>query len=100
MATKKEMLEQSQKAMGDFIKLADYLFGDNAPLDVNEIPKDNPFYEDIRSISDEMELDWDKMEHNDSNRVMLNVLSEYYYRIQPEDESCKPVVTISFRKSE
>lgn len=101
MATKKEILEQSQQAMGDFIKLADYLFGDKAPLDVNEIPQDNPFYQDIRALSDEMELDWENMEHGDSNRVMLNILSEYFTRIQPEDdEECKLTVTVSVSKKD
>lgn len=95
MATKKQQLEQSQQAIGDFIKLSDFLFGENAPTDVNEIPEEHPFYKDFKAISDEMELDWKNMEHADSNRVMLNVLAEYYYRIQP-DEKYQPVVTISF----
>ena len=45
MATKKEVLKQSQEAIGEFFKLAKYLFGDDAPYDINEIPEDSPFYE-------------------------------------------------------
>ena len=41
MATKKEVLEQSQKAIGDFFTLAKYLLGENAPYDINEIPKES-----------------------------------------------------------
>lgn len=61
MATKKEVLKQSQEAIGEFFKLAKYLFGDDAPYDINEIPEDSPFYERAKSISDEMELDWQGM---------------------------------------
>lgn len=99
MATKKELLEQSQKAIGDFFSLSKYLFGDNAPADVNEIPEDNRFYKDARALADEMELDWKNMSHEDSNRVMLNLMSDYFYRIDV-DEKYKPVLTISFQKTE
>lgn len=99
MATKKELLEKSQKAIGDYFSLSKYLFGDNAPVDVNEIPKESPFYEAARSLSDEMGLDWDKMSHENSNRVMLNLLLDYFYNIDV-DEKYKPVLTISFQKIE
>lgn len=99
MATKKELLEKSQKAIGDYFSLSKYLFGDDAPVDVNEIPKESLFYETARSLSDEMGLDWDNMSHEDSNRVMLNLLSDYFYNIDV-DEQYKPVLTISFQKTE
>lgn len=98
MATKKELLEQSQQAIGEYIKLSDFLFGDSAPNDINEIPTDNPYYETARAISDEMGLDWEGMTHEDSNRVMLNLLAEYYASIQ-SDEKYQPVLTITFKKS-
>lgn len=97
MATKKEQLEQSQNALMEFMALAKYLFTDDAPYDVKEIPQDNQFYQTIKEIADEMELDWENMTHDESNRVMLNVLSEYYNRIQT-DEKYAPVLSISFRK--
>lgn len=99
MSTKKEQLEQSQKAIGDYFSLSNYLFGDDAPLDVNEIPKDNRFYETAKAISDEMGLDWEKMSHDESNRVMLNLLSEYFYGIKPDDQY-KPVLSVNFKKAE
>lgn len=99
MATKKELLEQSQKAIGDFFNLSKYLLGDNAPYDVNEIPQDSPFYETARAIADEMQINWDSMSHEDSNRIMLNLLAEYFLNIKV-DEKYEPVLTISFKKSE
>lgn len=99
MATTKELLEQSQKAVGDFFNLSKYLFGDNAPYDVNEIPQDSPFYETARDIADEMKIDWSHMSHEDSNRIMLNLLTEYFMNIKT-DERYEPVLTISFKKKE
>lgn len=98
MATKKELLEQSQQAIGEYFKLSDFLFGDEAPNDINELPADSPYYETARAISDEMGLDWWNMAHEDSNRVMLNLLAEYYASIQ-SDEKYRPVLTITFQKS-
>lgn len=99
MATKKEQLEQSQKAIGEYFQLSGFLFGDDAPLDVNEIPEDNPYYATAKDIADEMGLDWKTMSHNDSNRVMLNLLSDYFYRIKPDDKY-QPVLSITFQKTE
>lgn len=99
MATKKEILKQSQEALGEFFKLSKYLFSEDAPYDVNEIPQDSPFHEQAKSISDEMELDWEKMSHDESNRVMLNMLAEAFSNIQPE-EGYEAVLTISIKKSE
>lgn len=100
MATKKELLEESQKAVAEFFELSKYLFGDDAPQDVNEIPADNKFYQTAKDIADEMKLDWENMSHEDSNRVMLNLLEDYFYSIIPEDEKYKPVLTISFSKAD
>lgn len=97
MTNKKEALQQSQRAIGDYFKLSRLLFGEDAPNDVNEIPKDSEFYQTTRDIADDMKLDWENMSHTDSNRVMLNLLAEYFACIQPE-EGYHPVLTISFQK--
>lgn len=97
MATKKEVLEQSQKAIGNFFQLSKFLFGEEAPYDVNEIPEDSPHYESAKAISDEMGLDWKNMSHDDSNRVMLNMLADAFAAIEP-DEHYDAVLTISFKK--
>lgn len=99
MATKKELLEQSQKAVEDFFNLSKYLLGDDAPYDVNEIPEDSPFHETARAIADEMKLDWNNMSHDDSNRVMLNLLSEYFCSIKVEGKY-DVFLTISLKKAE
>lgn len=98
MATKKELLEKSQQAVGEYFKLSDYLFGEAAPNDINELTKDSPYYETAKELSDEMGLDWENMSHEDSNRVMLNLLAEYYAGIQP-DEKYRPVLSITYQKA-
>lgn len=97
MATKKEALEQSQKALEEFFNLSKFLLEEDAPYDVNVIPEDNPYYETARAIAEEMELDWEKMTHDESNRVMLNLLSEYFLNIKP-DGDYKTILTVSFAK--
>lgn len=97
MATKKEALEQSQKALEEFFNLSKFLLGDEAPFDVNEIPEDSPYYETAKAIAEEKNLVWEEMTHEDSNSVMLNLLSEYFLSIKP-DGDYKTVLTISFTK--
>lgn len=99
MATTKEMLAESQQAIADFYNLSKYLLSEDAPLDVNQIPPENPFYTTAREISDEMKLDWEKMSHEDSNRVMLNLMAEYFVRTQINEEYV-PVLTVTFKKKD
>lgn len=99
MATKKEALQKSQEATAKFFQLSKFLFSEDAPYDVNEIPQDSPFYESAKTISDEMELDWENMSHEDSNRVMLNMLADAFSAIEPDGEY-DTTLTISFKKAE
>lgn len=99
MATKKELLEQSQEAIGKFFKLADYLLGDDAPYDINEMPSDNPFYEDAKEICQSIDVDWDNMTHEESNRVVINMLADFFCAIQSV-EKYQPVLTITFQKAQ
>ena len=98
MATQKEVLAQSQKAIANFFQLSKFLFGEEAPYDVNDISEDSPHYESAKAIADEMGLDWKNMSHDDSNRVMLNMLADAFDAIEP-DEHYDVVLTISFKKA-
>lgn len=82
-----EKLERSTEAVQKYLKLSSYLFGDNAPYDMNEIKQDNEFYGIAKELVDEMEIDWDNMSHADSNRIMLAMLDDYFQNIrESEDE--------------
>lgn len=99
MAEKKSKLEESQQAIVDYFALSRYLFSDDAPSDVTDIPEDSPFYKPAREIAEDLKIEWDGMSHSDSNRVMLALLDDYYYNIKADDEYI-PVLTISFKKIE
>lgn len=98
MPTKDKALMQAQESIADFFKLSKYLLGDNAPYDANEIPKDSPYYNDARALVEELGIDWDNMTHEDSNRVFINLLSDYYMNIRT-DENYIPVLSITFKKA-
>lgn len=96
MATKKEMLASSQEAMASFIKLSAFLLSEDAPFDINEIPEDHPYYQSAKAIADEMEVDWKTMSHEDSNRIVLNLLTDFWNNINPDDKY-RVDLTISFK---
>ena len=98
MATKKELLELSQQACGKFFNLVKFLFGEDAPYLINELPEDSPYYKDARDIATEMGLKWDSMSREENARVMLNLIGDYFCNIDV-DEDYKPLLTISFPKS-
>lgn len=98
MTSTKEALKTAQKTIAEYIQLSNYLFSEDAPYDVNEIPEDNQFHFMAREISDDMGLDWETMSHEDSNRVMLNMLAYYFGLICPAD-GYEAVLSITYQKS-
>ena len=85
-----QKLERSSEAVKAFLKLSSYLFGDNAPYDMNEIKEDSEYYSIAKELADEMEIDWQTMSHTDSNRIMLAMLDDYFQNIRDnEDERVK-----------
>lgn len=74
--TAKAVLEVFQK----YIRLSKYLFAQTGEFiyDVNEIPKTNEFYKAAKAIAKKFEIDWKTMTHEESNRIMLALLSDTY----------------------
>ena len=60
--------------------------GDRSPYDINEIKEDNEFYKPAKNLAEELEIDWEKMTHEESNRIMLALLDEYYNRIMVDKD--------------
>lgn len=83
--------------MQDFLKTCKYLLGEEAPYDMNETAEDSPFYKPAKSLADEMGIDWKKMTHEESNRLVVNMLSDAYLAIRTDDEYM-PVLSIGFQK--
>ncbi len=62
-----------------YIEFSRYLFGTKNPIyDINEMPGDSDFFTDAVKMAEQLNVDWEKMSHEDSNRVMLALLEDYY----------------------
>lgn len=74
--------------MFEFIELSKLLFGmgENSPYDINELKPDNKFYKPAKELAEELEIDWDKMTHEESNRIMLSLLDDYFNRINVDGD--------------
>ena len=97
MPTIKEQLEASQKAVGEFFELSNYVLNDDAPLKANEIPSDNKYHETARQMAEDLEIDWETMTSEESSRVMINLLADYFCNISTV-EGYKPILSIKFAK--
>ena len=78
---KKKTLE----AFFRYYELSRLLFGQkqNEIYDVTDIPKTNKFYE----LEKEIEIDWENMTHEESNRVMLALLEDSFNLIRDIEDS-------------
>ena len=72
-------LQLFRKTYMRYIALSSFLFGKNPSVyDINEIKSDNEFYESARQIASQLEIDWKTMSHEESNRIMLALLDDFY----------------------
>ena len=67
----------------EYFRLGIELFGngEDAPYNINELKEDCEFYKPARKLAEELEIDWEKMSHEDSNRIMLSLLDDYFNAI-------------------
>lgn len=90
--------EREVKAFDKFFRLSSLLFdedNENCPYRMNELKEDNVFYKEAKALAEELEIDWDKMTDEESNRIMVNLLGDSYMAIKPEDIGTGIVVTTS-----
>lgn len=82
---KKKTLE----AFFRYYELSSLLFGQkqNDIYDVTDIPKTNKFYELAREIAGQLQIEWDSMTHEESNRVMLALLEDSFNLIRDIEDS-------------
>lgn len=95
---KKESLEfevDSEKSkeyvapMGKYLRLSQLLFNedsDDCPYLMNELKETSMFYKDAKAMAKELEIDWEKMTSEESNRIMLNLLSDAFMACKPDKE--------------
>lgn len=94
--------EKVKEAYFRYIELSRYLFGsgDDAIYDVNEIPADHNFHQLARYLAESMDIPWETMTHEDSNRIMLAMLEDCYNAIGkavPQKDKPNLVVDVNFK---
>ncbi|TGX80494.1 hypothetical protein E5358_12620 [Palleniella muris] len=98
MAKKKEITKEAQ-AWLDYAELSNFLLRDNAPLKINETPEDSKFYKPAKELAEELELNWNELTQDESNRIMINMLSDYFMSIQ-ESKDKRYVLDITVREAD
>lgn len=95
-------LAKVKEAYIRYIDLSRFLFGmgDAAVYDVIEIPKNHKFYNMAHSLAASMEIDWETMSHEDSNRIMLAMLDDTYNAISkviPKKDKNNLIIDVHFK---
>lgn len=93
----KQTSDAATQAWLDFAELAKFLLTDNSPLNINETPETSKFYKPAKDLAEELELDWDNLTQDESNRVMINLLSDYFMEIR-RDDTCEYILEISVKE--
>lgn len=87
LSTNVEVQKKAVENVCEYFALSKLLFGlgDESPYDINELKPDNKFYQAAKELADELEIDWNKMSHEDSNRIMLSLLDDFFNKINVDD---------------
>lgn len=82
-----------------YIELSKYLFapGKNQVYDMNEIPSSNKFYKPAKELAKQLDIDWKKMTHEDSNRIMLALLEDTYCDMKDAIKTKKAVIEVNVK---
>lgn len=76
-----------------YFKLSKYLFASKKPIyNINEIPEKSEFYTPARKLTEELKISWENMTHEESNRIMLALLEDYYNAMAEVDTNKKNLV--------
>lgn len=102
MASKTNKQDSKLQALYDaytkYIALSRYLFGTkNAVYDINEMPGDSDFFTDAVRIAEQLEVDWETMSHEDSNRIMLALLEDYYRAMAKVDRKKNLIIEVKLK---
>lgn len=83
--TPEELAKLATEACVKFFRLSKLFFSTDDIYNVNEIPESNEFHQVAKDMAAELEIDWEKMSHEDSNRIVINLLADHYAAIRVED---------------
>ena len=97
---KKRPVELMVSALKEYLDLSKFLFADpdNSIYDVNELEPDEQFYPLAKELAKELNIGWEDMSHEDSNRIMLLMLEKAYQKIREVTDRSK--ITIEFKVKE
>lgn len=76
-----------------YYKLSSLLFDRRRDeiYNVTDIPENNEFYKSAMEIAKQLDIDWNNMTHEDSNRIMLSLLEDAFNLIR-EIENSKSII--------
>lgn len=74
----KQLTEAATAACISYFKLSSLFFKNDNIYNVNEIPESNEFHKPAKAMAEELEIDWEKMSHEDSNRIVINLLADAF----------------------
>lgn len=82
-----EIRKEATEKVIAFFRLGTLLFGQpEPPYNINELKEDNEFYKPAKDLAEELEIDWKKMTHEESNRIMLSLLDDYFNAINVDGD--------------
>ena len=83
----------------EYVALSKLLFASTQETiyDINELPDTNKFLESAKKIANELEVSWKTMTHEESNRIMLAILEEYYNRMAEVVDTTDIILQVSFK---
>lgn len=81
-----------------YIELSKYLFGSKNPIyDINEMPETCKFLGPAKEIAKSIDVNWEKMTHEESNRIMLALLEDTYKMMAKVGNKSKLVVEVKLK---
>ncbi len=94
-------LQHLYDAYVKYIELSRYLFGSKEPIyDINEMPGDSGFFADAVRIAEQLGISWEAMTHEESNRIMLALLEDYYVAMSKVVNTRRLVIEIRLKIAE
>lgn len=82
-----EVQKEAIDKMFAYFRLGTLLFGQaEPPYNINELKESNEFCQPAKDLAKELEIDWKNMTHEESNRIMLSLLDDYFNAINVDGD--------------
>lgn len=83
-----EIQKKATEKMVAYFRLGKLLFNanDDTPYNINEVKEDNEFFKPAKALAEELGIDWENMTHDESNRIMLSLLDDYFNAVNVDSD--------------